>query len=47
MSQENIQEDTPQSNEQTFQSLEEAVFGSEDVVNEGSSNINDAFTSGD
>ncbi len=46
MSQENIQEDTPQSNEQTFQSLEEAVFGSDDVVNEGSSNINDAFTTG-
>jgi len=42
MSQDNIQQDTPQesSNEQ-FQSLEEAVFG-----NEGSDNVSSAFTSG-
>ena len=46
MSQDNIQQDTPQNNEQTYESLEEAVFGGDDVVTEGSSNINDAFTSG-
>jgi len=47
MSQENIQQDTPQDNQQTYESLEEAVFGSDDVVSEGSSNINDAFTGGE
>ena len=44
MSQENIQEDTPQENQQSYASLEEAVFGTND--NDGSSNINEAFTTG-
>ena len=46
MSQENMQQDTPQDNQQTYESLEEAVFGGDDVVSEGSSSINDAFTGG-
>ena len=32
MSQENMQQDTPQDNQQTYESLEEAVFGGDDVV---------------
>jgi len=50
MTQDNIQQDTPQENVQTetakdqYVSLEEAVFGAEN--NEGSSNISDIFTTG-
>jgi len=45
MSQENIQTDTPQesTNEQQYDSLEEAVFGN---INEGSDSVESAFTSG-
>ena len=45
MTQDNIQVDTPQesSNEETYTSLEEAVFG---TPNEGSSDVSSAFTSG-
>tara|TARA_R100000458_G_C8275457_1_gene250508 strand:+ start:2771 stop:3709 length:939 start_codon:yes stop_codon:yes gene_type:complete len=45
MSQEDIQQDTPQENaNEQFESLEEAIFGDS---NEGSGNIESAFTSGD
>ena len=45
MSQENIQSDNPQesTNEQQYDSLEEAVFGN---INEGSDSVESAFTSG-
>tara|TARA_Y100000401_G_scaffold63952_1_gene50821 strand:+ start:5540 stop:6490 length:951 start_codon:yes stop_codon:yes gene_type:complete len=48
MSQENVQTDTPQnqSNEPQFASLEEAVFGGNDIVSEGSADIESAFTTG-
>ena len=44
MTQDNIQVDTPQesSNEETYTSLEEAVFG----TTEGSNDVSSAFTSG-
>ena len=42
MSQDNVQQDTPQTTEQEFQSLEEAVFGTEGSLNDASS----AFTDG-
>jgi len=46
MTQDNIQTDTPQegNNEQQYTSLEEAVFGGNDITNEGSQNISDVFT---
>ena len=49
MSQDNIQTDTPQenTNQAEYNSLEEAVFGGNDVVNEGSNDdTSSAFTSG-
>ena len=49
MTQDNIQTDTPQenTNQPQYNSLEEAVFGGSDVLNEGSNdNTSSAFTSG-
>jgi len=48
MTQDNIQTDTPQegSNDQQYTSLEEAVFGGDNVTQEGSQNISDVFTTG-
>lgn len=49
MTQDNIQTDTPQetTNEPQYNSLEEAVFGGDGIVNESSNNdITSAFTSG-
>ena len=43
MSQENIQQDTQESNQQEYASLEEAVFGS-DTNDSGSQTISDVFT---